>query len=625
MDDVTSHPLFRHAPVAVSLLDLDLNQVAANERFAELFGYEPGTSLTSSQLTLPEDDAMTRAYIADVIAEKHPPSIEKRYVRADGSIFWGRLTAELVRFDGEALLMGVIEDIQPQHDLLESLAESMREAQAQSEMRSRFVAQVSHELRNPLHLIAGTSELIGQADIPMKERQRAASILAEATSLAAVVDDLLDLGRGDAGQLTLHEAPFSMRSLIHRVRQTMAPVAATKGLALAVSVDDRVAVHVLGDEGRLRQILVNLVSNAVKFTSRGSVTLDVDLDLDGHTRFRVVDTGPGIPTEGLDSIFEPFVRLSRAESGAGLGLAISSRLANLMGGSLSATNIEPRGAQFELCLPLVETTGEAPQHARDLSDGPPMPTEPQHGHVLIVEDSRENQLLAVAQLDALGYTSDLAGDGYEALDALRESSYDAVLMDWHMPGLNGLETTRRIREIEQHEGVARQPIIALTARTMAADIEACFDAGVDDHVSKPAGLDDLRRVLGRWIATESDEMPIDDADDVDRSTLLDLFDNLGDVELVGSILTTYLEQLDDRVQRIVSSGDRHELESAAHVLASTSKIVGATALSELARAIEDQARSDHEVAPDMIEELEGRAAHTAVSLRDEFERLKGNV
>lgn len=622
MDSITSNPLFDLAPVAYSIIDLDLKQIAANQKFTELFGDFAEERPSAVGLTHPDDLDKSISYLHRVMNGSIEGPLEKRYIRADGSIFWGRLTARKIRLDGTPVLVGVIEDVQQAHDLLEHLAASILEAHEQADLRARFVSQVSHELRNPLHLIAGTSELINNASIPMKQRQQAASIHREALSLAGLVDDLLDIGRVDAGELALKRAPFSTRSLIHRIHQTMVTQANAKGLQFDVSVDDAVPVHVIGDEGRLRQILVNLTSNGVKFTPRGSVTLTVDVDDAGLVRCRVVDSGPGVPEDGMATIFEPFVRLSRVESGAGLGLAISSRLASLLGGTLTVANLQPSGAVFELRIPLDETTerAEEPAVPSSTSAGPPL-------HVLIVEDNVENQLLASAQLEALGFTCDIANDGYEALDRIDHTTFDAILMDWHLPGIDGLQTTRRIRARELQRGEARRPIIALTARTMAADVEACFNAGVDDHISKPAGLRTLRQALLRWTndLPEHQHTVEDESSVMNRSALMDLFDNLGDVDLVSSIVATYLEELDGRVERILIGEDARAIESAAHVLASTSSIVGASGLHDVARAVEDSIRADEDVTDSLIQDLVKMAEFTATTLSEEFDSLKAGT
>lgn len=621
MDDITSNPLFQLAPVAYSVLDLDLNQVAANERFFSLFGHESGVELDSESLTLPEDRQATKEYIERVLRDEDPGSIDKRYVRADGSVFWARLTARLIKMGETPYVVGVIEDIQQQHDLLQHLALSMQEATEQAELRARFVSQVSHELRNPLHLIAGTSELLSSAPIPMKHRQQAASILREARSLTRLTDDLLDIGRSDAGKLEIDEVVFSSRSLVDRVRQTVAASARSKGLDLDVHVHDSVPVHLSGDEGRLHQILVNLASNAVKFTQRGSISVNVDVVDAGAIRFRVTDSGPGIPEAGLQTIFEPFVRFSRVESGAGLGLAISSRLAHALKGSLTVENVAPSGAAFSLIVPL-ETA-----HPPSIEEWAPVASttaSPVGGHILIVEDSVENQLLASAQLEAVGFTFEIAGDGFKALELVKTTRFDAILMDWHLPGMDGLETTRRIRAGELDANRGRVPIIALTARTMAADIEACFDAGADDHVSKPAGLDTLRRVLTRWTAgVEALSLGAGNQSAlIERTALEELFDNLGDVDLVASIVSTYLVELKGRVGRIVEAESPESVESAAHVLASTSSIVGASSLSELARRIEKCVRGLESVDDELLEDLVKTADATMEALTTEFDQLK---
>lgn len=621
MDDITSNPLFQLAPVAYSVLDLNLSQVAANERFFSLFGYETDAELDSESLTLPEDRQATKDYIEAILSHAEPGSIEKRYVHANGSVFWARLTGRLIYIDGTPYVVGVIEDIQQQHDLLQHLALSMQEATEQSELRARFVSQVSHELRNPLHLIAGTSELLGRAAIPMKYRQQAASILREARSLTTLADDLLDIGRSDAGKLELDEVVFSSRSLIDRVRRTVADSARSKGLDLDVHVHDSVPVHLSGDEGRLHQILVNLTSNAVKFTQRGSVSVHADVVDAGAIRFRVTDSGPGIPEEGLRTIFEPFVRFSRVESGAGLGLAISSRLAHALKGSLTVENLVPTGAAFSLIVPLETAESPSTDERPRVSSVADTMTD---GHILIVEDNVENQLLASAQLEALGFTFEIASDGYKALELVTMTHYDAILMDWHLPEMDGLETTRRIRARELDGSEGRRPIIALTARTMAADIEACFAAGADDHVSKPAGIDTLRRVLNRWTAhAEAQSVAVGPQPAlIARTALEELFDNLGDVELVASIVTTYLSELAGRVDRILEAESPESVESAAHVLASTSSIVGASSLCELARKIESRVRRSEAVDAELLEDLVETANATMESLTAEFDQLK---
>lgn len=628
MDDFANNPWFELAPIAYSVLDVHGVQLAANRQFHALFGHPAGTELTATQLTHPEDQARSAEFLTQLIASKETMrSIEKRYIRADGSTFWGRLTASVINVDGHVRLLGVIENIQTEHDLLEHLAEEV-------ERRSSFVSQVSHELRNPLHLICGTSELLSVQAAPGTHREQARSINREATALSRLVDDLLDVGRSDAGELSVKHQPFSMQRIADRLRSSVIGQANAKGIALEVNVDPSCPSDVLGDADRVHQIVLNLATNALKFTSAGTVCVDITPTAGDHISFRVTDTGPGIPEESLDRVFQPFVRLGESEPGAGLGLAISRRLADLLGATLTAENCAPVGAAFELTIPL-------PAHQRLLDGSADLPDEiPAQtvgAHILIVEDNVENQLLATAQLGTLGYTSEVAPDGFDAIQRMETHRYDAVLMDWHLPEMDGLETTRRIRDLEAAKGQRRTPIIALTARTMSSDVEECYRAGVDAHIGKPATLAMISGTLNHWISTDNSgasqielESLIDDTVEAigDRQDvpLLDhecferLFNELGGADVTRSIVDTYLDQLDSRVETVRQADNHEAVENAAHVLGSTSAMLGAKAMEHQARSIERNAREGLVVDDAARSELLAIAAATATTLRSAFDR-----
>lgn len=640
MDDIARNALFDLAPIAYSVLDENGVQVAANRRFRELFGYPPETVMTAADLTHPEDRERTAEFLRSLLDRREPAaSIEKRYVRADGSVFWGRLTASVIDTDVGLRLLGVIEDIQPEHDLLEHLAEEV-------ERRSTFVSQVSHEFRNPLHLIRGTSELLANGPVPSTQRQQARSILREATSLTRLVDDLLDVGRNDAGTLAVRNEALSLPALVDRLRSAVLDQALTKGIGIDFRIDDGCAAIVAGDGDRLHQILLNLATNAIKFTTSGSVDVEVAPVDDDFIRFRVTDTGPGIPPDALDRIFQPFVRLHEGERGEGLGLAISRRIATLLGGTLTARNRAHIGAQFDLIVPLPAAKADGPTATQTSTEpGEDEPLRAQHSsvgaHILIVEDNVENQLLATAQLDALGYTSDIAPDGLGALERLGHRHYDAVLMDWHLPGMDGLETTRRIRALESAEKGKRTPIIAVTARAMSSDIQACFAAGVDDHIGKPASLGVIRSTLDQWLSgddlnedpTLSSPAPVDEAlgaehrselaEILDRRALEELVGDLGGADTARTIVTTYLDQLDHRLETIRDGPSAESVENAAHVLGSTSAMVGATAMKNLARSIETSVRLGLPLDDSERAALLTTATATADQLREHIERLIG--
>jgi len=373
---------------------------------------------------------------------------------------------------------------------------------------------------------------------------------------------------------------------------------------------------VIGDRRRVGQILDNLIGNAIKFTEVGGVAVAIGIAAGNHVTFSIEDTGPGIAADFLQDIFEPFERANESTTGAGLGLAISLRLATSMGGSLAVAHTGVDGTRFVLDLPLpLAPAGAAVESS-------PLPRKDNHRRrVLVVEDNPETQMLASAQLNRLGYEHDIAGDGLLALELSDQTEYAAILMDWHLPGMDGLETTRRIRQREEREGRDRTPIISVTARAMADDIEACKQAGADDFVAKPASLTSIGEALQRWTGAE-DPASGGGSTEVDANLFVELIEDLGDHNIVRSLGTTFLEELGDRVDAIVSEdGERAEL--VAHTLASTSAMFGATELSTIAREIEETARAAKPICADQRKRLQSTATRTEEAVRRALDSLEG--
>ncbi|MGZ0177283.1 MAG: ATP-binding protein [Acidimicrobiales bacterium] len=390
-------------------------------------------------------------------------------------------------------------------------------------------------------------------------------------------------------------------------------------MRLDTTVDDAVPIYVIGDSGRLTQILDNLLDNAIKFTAAGSVSLAVRPSPGPGeiVEFRVADTGSGIPKDRRAEIFEPFQRLNPSAPGVGLGLAISGRLAESMAGVLRLTSSGPHGSTFVAALPLQETTAPATKaHATSI------PHEQRTSRILVVEDSLETQMLAAAQLDRLGYEHDIVGDGYQALEISDATSYGAILMDWHLPGMDGLETTRRMRQREESEGRKRTPIISVTARAMVPDIEACRDAGADDFVAKPVSLARVGEVLKQW-AGSSPPSNGDVDPSFDTEAFANLLDELGDLDLVVSLARTFLTELPRRVSVIVQSGsDQEAIQLAAHTLKSASLMVGAEPLGLIAGLIEGAVRDRSSVTTATQADLHAAAESAENEVSALIERLE---
>ena len=612
MFDLENNQLFVDAPVAYSVLNADGCQVAANHKFWELFRYPENTTLTVASITEPESQADTDSYLEDLLSgARESVVVQKKYVRGDGTTFWGRLTAQrLATSSNELLVLGVIEDIDTHVHFEAQLREAARD-------QSEFVARVSHELRNPLHTIAGLAELLASSDIDTQAQRQAGIIMREAMNLTSIVSDLLDIGRFGTGNLLIDAEPFSVRGMIDRSVRSAQASADAKGLRLITTVDDALPIYAVGDAGRVGQIVDNLLGNAIKFTSTGSVGLHVRKHAGDLVAFEVADTGAGVPKDRRSDIFEPFQRLNPSAAGAGLGLAISSRLAESMSGRLQLSDSGPHGSTFELVLPLPETEAPAP--------APAIIAEPEAhkaSRILVVEDNLETQMLAAAQLNRLGYDYDIVDDGYRALEISERSSYGAILMDWHLPGMDGLETTRRMRQREEREGRPRTPIISVTARAMAADIQACRDAGADDFVAKPASIGRIGEVLEQWAGASSAESQ-HGASSVDNDAFSNLLDELGDIDLVCSLARTFLLELPRRVDSIVGASNDHQAaQLAAHTLKSTSAMVGAEPLRAIAAHIEETTRSGRPVAAQVTADLVAVAERTETEVTNLIERLE---
>jgi signal transduction histidine kinase/ActR/RegA family two-component response regulator len=430
-----------------------------------------------------------------------------------------------------------------------------------------FLATMSHELKTPLSGIAGAAELLIDAGLPQHEQELAEVISDAAQSLTGLLRDVLDVSRAEAGREQCEASDYDPRRLLTSVAGVLRPSLRGRNVELQVHVDPHVPDALRGDPARVRQIVLNLASNAVKYTEEGHARIDAGVDGD-RLRITVSDTGRGIAEDDLQRLFEPWTRThTRAWAGTGLGLSIARRLARAMDGDVTVVSTLGEGSAFTLDLPL--HTGEATPDM-GFAAAPALAA----SKVLVAEDDAALRRLIGMQLGRLGVATVLVEDGRAAVDAIRRESFDAVLLDLRMPVMGGLEAAAQIRALDDEV-----PMLALTADTAAEDVAHCRAAGMDGHLAKPISLPALRTELDRRITPVLDD------------TLLDeLADNLGGRALVDQMLAVYHGELAGRLERLDAARTPEALREAAHALRSPSAGFGVARLASRLRRVEAAAR-----------------------------------
>ena len=516
--------LFEHNPQPMLAYErATLRIVAVGDAAVASYGYtrEEFLSMTIKDLGPREDVEELERYLTTLLSGNTRGLVVARPWRhryKDGTTIDVEITSDDLLLGGLGCRIVLCQNVTERNKASAELAVARDEAVEASNMKSAFLANMSHEIRTPMNGVIGMNELLLDTELTDEQRAYAAQVARSGDQMMAIINDVLDVAKIEAGQLELDVADFAVRETIEQACAVASFEAQAKGLTLAVQFAGEVPQCARGDGRRLRQALLNLVSNAVKFTVEGSVAVRVGAtpraNGDNRLRVEIADTGIGIDPATLDRMFEPFTQAdastTRSYGGTGLGLAIARELIDLMGGTIGAESEPGRGSTFWLELDLgAPVTGEgAPAHPRE-PRGAPARLGQAAPLVLVAEDSPVNQIVAVRALERCGCRAQVAADGREALRALATRRYDAVLMDCQMPEMDGYAATAELRRLEQ--GAQHTPVIAMTAYAMKGDLEKCLEAGMDDYISKPMRYQALVDTLRRWVPVLSEA--VEAADD----------------------------------------------------------------------------------------------------------------
>jgi PAS domain S-box-containing protein len=486
------------------------------------------------------------------------------------------------------------------------------EAQAANQAKSTFLATMSHEIRTPMNGVLGMMEVLEHQGLNREQQRTVATMRDSAQALLRIIDDVLDFSKIEAGRLELEETTFSLSALIDGVVSTLNGQAVGKGLTLTADVAEGSHDVLIGDPTRVRQILFNLVGNALKFTDRGHVLLHAETRPLGEGRTRVTlvvsDTGIGLDDEQRGRLFQPFAQAdsstTRRFGGTGLGLSIVRRLAELMRGNVAVESKSGIGSTFTVTLVLRGAAAGVPAGADSRTaeqQGEVRQSQPRSRlRVLVADDHPVNREVLVRQLDLLGVNADAVNDGVQALEAWAAGRYDAVLADINMPRMDGHELVRRLREAEAQgfHGDRRTPIVAVTANAMKGEEERCLAAGMDAYIAKPVKIEQLRATLERWLPLGGSGGGRDRVAASGGRTAIDrsvLGAWLGDdptaiVGLLAKFRTTAIET-DREIQALSRSGDLVGLAAAAHRLKGAAQAVGANAVGASAAILEQAAKA----------------------------------
>ncbi len=603
------HNAVEHSSAVVVITDSKGDIEYVNPKFVEVTGYERSEVSGKTPRILKSGEMAGEVYDAlwatITSGEEWQGVFHNR--KKSGDLYWAAASISPLKDSTGNIthFVGVQEDITPVKLFEQELKNAKEAAESANRAKSDFLASMSHEIRTPMNAIIGMAELLLEGPLDEEQRRYVTTLRNAGDNLLSIINDILDISKIEAGYLELHESVLDIRELVDAVCDTMALRVREKGIALDCRIAPDVPARLTGDAGRLRQVLLNLVGNAVKFTEEGRVTITVERegsdDEETVLAFSVSDTGIGIPEDKIPHIFEKFTQAdsstTRRYGGTGLGLTISRRLVELMGGRIWVTSAVGSGSTFFFTASLAPAADgpDNPAPEEDAAATPGVISETRPLAVLLVDDSDDNRLLIQSYLKKTPFKVDMARDGREAVDIFTTSSYDIVLMDIQMPVMDGYEATRQIRQWERSQGRRATPVLALTAYALEEEIRKSYEAGCNGHLTKPVS----RSALIDAIRAHTKDISVADegsaagttariGEEMDSTTVVRIDRDLED------LIPGYLEKRFADVASIREAAGKNDLETVrvlGHTMKGSGGGYGFDRITEIGRQLEEAAKT----------------------------------